>query len=129
MTSDSTVIPLDKYNMDGEVIISDPGYKKRKIADAKAMGMAVKYVDGEQQIDMERGYFAAYERASYYIESAPVTIKGYESLLDLLDMVDKKCPGGGDDLMKQILSEVEKIDKGENSPFAKSPGAVTGRSG
>ena len=128
MTSDPVIIPLSKYDMDGEVIVADPGYRKRKIADAKSMGLAVKYVDGTQQIDMEKGYFSAYERASYYIESAPIAIKGYESLLDLLEMVDKKCPGGGDDLMNQILEEVNKIDKGNNSPFAKSPGAVTGRS-
>ena len=128
MTSDAIIIPLDKYDMEGEVIIADPGYKKRKLAEAKSMAMAVRYIDGEQQVDMERGYFAAYEKASYYIESAPVRIKGYESLLDFLDMVESKCTGGGDDLMNQILEAVQKIDGGENSPFAKSPAAVTGKS-
>ena len=128
MTSDSIVIPLGKYNTDGEIIISDPGYKKRKIADAKSMSMAVKYVDGEQQIDMERGYFAVMEKISYYIESAPIKIKGYESLLDLLEMVDNNRRGAGDELMKELVTEVEKIEKGEASPFVKSPEAVTEKS-
>ena len=125
MTSDVTTISLDKYGSEGEIVLADPGYKKRKIADAKSMGMTVKYVDGEQQIDMERGYFAVMEKISYYIESAPIKIKGYESLLDLLEMVDNNRRGAGDELMKELVTEVEKIEKGEASPFVKSPEAVT----
>ena len=109
MTSDRIVIPLEKYGMDGEVIMAYPGYKKAQIAEAKSMALTVKYVDGEQQIDLERGYFASLEKASYFIESAPIKIDGYDSLLDLLDMADKACRGAGDDLMEQILNGLKEI--------------------
>ena len=129
MTSGRIVIPLEKYGVAGEVIMSYPGFKKAQIAEAKSMALAVKFVDGEQQIDMERGYFAALEKASYFIESAPSKISGYESLLDLLDTVDKTCNGGGQDLMEAILKGMQDIIDGRSSPFVKSPGAVTGKSG
>ena len=56
MTSDRIVIPLSKYGMDGEVVLSYPGYKKTQLAEARGLAMTVKYVDGEEQIDLERGY-------------------------------------------------------------------------
>ena len=129
MTSDRVIIPLEEYGVEGEVIMRYPGYKKSQIAEAKSMALAVKYIDGEQQIDMERGYFAALEKASYFVESAPIQVSGYDSLLDLLDMVDSKCRGAGDDLAEKILDAVKEITGGSRSPFAKSPGAVTGKSG
>lgn len=128
MTSDRIVIPLEKYGMEGEVIMAYPGFKKAQIAEAKSMALTVKYIDGEQQIDLERGYFAALEKASYFVESAPIKIDGYDSLLDLLDMADKSCRGAGEDLMEQILKGLKEITEGNTSPFAKSPGAVTEKS-
>lgn len=129
MTSDRTIISLKDYDMEGEVVMSWPGYKKAQLAEARSMALAVKYVDGEQQVDLEKGYFAAMEKASQFIESAPAKITGYDSLLDFLDKVDDKCPGAGEDLAGKILSTMTEIVEGRKSPFAKSPGAVTGRSG
>ena len=123
--TDRIVIPLNKYDMEGEVIMAWPGYKKAQIAEAKSVSMAVKYVDGDKQIDMEKGYFAAFEKASHFIESAPIKVDGYESLLDLLDMVDEKCPGAGEDLQNSIITGMQEIIDGRTSPFVKSPGAVT----
>ena len=129
MTSDKIVIPLEKYGMKGEVIMAYPGYKKAQIAEARALNLSVKYVDGEQQIDLEKGYFAALEKASVFIEAAPIKIDGYESVLDLLDMAEESCTGAGEDLLEQILTASKEIAEGRKSPFAKSPGAVTERSG
>ena len=123
--TDRIIIPLEKYDVTGEIIMSWPGYKKAQIAEAKSMSLAVKYVDGKEQIDMEKGYFAAFEKAAHFIESAPIKITGYDSLLDLLDMVDTKCPGGGANLLDEILNGMKQITEGRTSPFAKSPGAVT----
>lgn len=129
MTSDKVIIPLEKYGMKGEVIMAYPGYKKAQIAEARALNLSVKYINGEQQIDLERGYFAALEKASVFIESAPIKIDGYDSVLDLLDMAENNCAGAGEDLLEQILTTSKEIAEGRKSPFAKSPGAVTERSG
>jgi hypothetical protein len=128
MTSDRIVIPLSKYGMDGEVVLSYPGYKKTQIAEARGLAMTVKYVDGEEQVDLERGFFAGLEKASFFIESAPIPIHGYDSLLDLLDMVDRKQRGAGGKLSEEILKAVKSIIDGDTSPFAESPEAVTERS-
>lgn len=128
MTSDRIVIPLSTYGAEGEVILSYPGYKKAQLAEAKSMALAVKYVDGKEQIDLERGYFAALEKAAHFVESAPIKITGYDSLLDLLDMVDRKQRGAGDKLTEEILKAVKKITDGDTSPFAESPEAVTEKS-
>ena len=128
MASDRVVIPLDKYGMKGEVIMAYPGFKKAQIAEARALNLSVKYINGEQQIDLERGYFAALEKASVFIESAPIKIDGYDSMLDLLDMAEEKCIGAGEDLLEQILTASKEIAEGRKSPFAKSPGAVTEKS-
>ena len=128
MTSDRIVIPLSKYGMDGEVVLSYPGYKKSQLAEARGLAMTVKYVDGEEQIDVERGYFAGLEKASFFIESAPVKIVDYNSVLDLLDMVDRKQRGAGGKLSEEILKAVKSIMDGDTSPFAESPEAVTERS-
>lgn len=128
MASNEVIIPLEKYGVKGEVIMAYPGYKKGQIAEAKALALSAKYINGEQQIDLERGYFAALERASVYIKSAPIKIDGYDSVLDLLDMVEESCAGAGDDLVEQILTASKEIAEGHKSPFARSPGAVTERS-
>ena len=129
MTTDRVVIPLTDYGMEGEVILAYPGFKKAQIAQAKSMGMTVKYQGDEKQVDFESAYFAAFEKLSFYIESAPAEINGYESLLDFLDTVDKSCAGAAEDLVDKMVTAMGEIEEGHKSPFVKSPGAVTGRSG
>lgn len=128
MTCDRIVIPLSKYGMEGEIVLAYPGYKQAQLAEARGLAMTVKYVNGEEQIDLERGYFSGLEKASSFIESAPIPIRGYDSVLDLLDMADRKQRGAGDKLSEEILKAVKSIMDGDTSPFAESPEAVTERS-
>ena len=70
---------------------------------------------------------AVYIRVLSYVESAPFA-KTLDAFFDYTDMLDRKKRGSGSLLYKAMVEAVQKIDSGEQSPSAGSPGAESGSS-
>ena len=70
---------------------------------------------------------AVYIRVLSYVESAPFA-KTLDAFFDYTDVLDRKKRGSGSQLYKAMVDAVQKIENGEQSPSADSPGAESGSS-
>ena len=122
------IIDLKPFGGEGYVEMMEPTLRARRERDNMIADLVFTTdKDGNIIKKTSNNIDAVYVRVLSYVESAPFN-KDLDSFFDYTDKLDKKKRGNGAKLYDAMTEAVAKIDGGETSPSAGSPGAESGSS-
>ena len=128
VSNESILIDLKKYGGEGFLEMMYPPYSRVAEMDNVIAGIVIKVDDkGNVVRDMTGKADAILLKTLCYVESGPFE-RTKESFFKYTDKLDAVRRGNGERLYKEMLEAIAKIDNGDTSPSADSPGAESGSS-
>ena len=124
-----SVIGLEQFGMEGAITM-EPLTFRREIEMKNNIGRCNHYRNAGGELELEytdTGTSLVYSVMAY-ITDAPFDFKSLGGFLNYMDRVDSRCPGKASELFDTLKQEVNRIIRGELSPFAVSEESPTGTS-